>query len=179
MHDIHSKYSENETVAVQFQSAGTIETKSLKVEQEMRDIKSKNALFFNVFPFFFIQMYNTYQPGFIYCCIFGCVFRLLSCSCWLIELKVYRCQMFYVHDNPNLYHFYETWAWMFILDHQVHFITKSFIFTHIAFQSFQLHLMVFIQSVEMAQVSLCDLTELQSCGVCVSNPYLCQSNLET
>lgn len=55
MHDIHSKYSENETVAVQFQSAGTIETKSLKVEQEMRDIKSENVLFFNVFPFFLFK----------------------------------------------------------------------------------------------------------------------------
>ena len=46
MHDIHSKYSENETLAVQFQSAGTMETKSLKVEPEMRDFKSKNVLLF-------------------------------------------------------------------------------------------------------------------------------------
>lgn len=96
MHDIHSKYSENETVAVQFQSAGTIETKSLKVEQEMRDIKSKNALFFNVFPFFFIQMYNTYQPGFIYCCISYFDFYPVPVGLLSLKFTVVKCFKFMI-----------------------------------------------------------------------------------
>lgn len=61
MHDIHSKYSENETVAVQFQSAETTETKPPRAEQEMKDVKrkKKNSLFNSFILIYFIAPFDV------------------------------------------------------------------------------------------------------------------------
>lgn len=59
MHDIHSKYSENETVAVQFQSTETIVTKSLRAERETKDAKRKNI---SLLHSFILIYFNLLQP---------------------------------------------------------------------------------------------------------------------